>query len=241
MKVLTQKPVEVECSKIKFDESNPNRMRREQLESLKVSLQKYGNLHPVVIDEEYVVADGYHRVRAYLELGMKKVPAIIMHFDNDNERKICRQVMNKLHGEHDPELDIAELNKIIEYDAKQLQELLQIDQSYMDELERLQREQRALVSTETGAHITDSLDGAGLMDADPEQHHRDSYLKGNIKQITIFFNNEEYVRIMPRVQEAFIDLNVSNSTDLFMCLLEFHERWKDRVSELSKRVSPKAV
>lgn len=41
------------------------------------------------------MADGYHRVVAYKELGMKTVPAVIMNFDNDNERRLMRQVMNK--------------------------------------------------------------------------------------------------------------------------------------------------
>lgn len=244
MQVKTKKPIEVEVDKIVFDETNPNRMERAQIESLKLSLQKYGNIHPVILDSEQKIADGYHRVVAYRELGLKKIPAVVMQFDNDDERRLLRQVMNKLHGKHDPELDVAELERLMTYDKKQLDELLQIDYKYLEELIRVDREEKAIIGTLTANKVqygdvggmTDvkrSADDAGTMD-----YHQDSFLKGNIKQIMVYFSNEEYVEIIPRIQAALKHLGFDNNTSLFMYLLEFWEKngmARDRVESRKNR------
>lgn len=226
MEVITQKPIDVECDKIVVDETNPNRMEREQIESLKLSLQKYGNVHPVILDENYKIADGFHRVTAYKELGMSTIPAVIIRFENDDERRLMRQVMNKLHGKHDPGLDIAELERLMQYDKKQLDSLLQIDYEYLQEVARLDREEHAIVGYLTGNAVQDaSVKHSDVKDADTMDYHQDTFLKGNIKQIMVHFTNDEYMNVIPRLQKALDYLKFDNNTALFLFLLEFWEKY----------------
>lgn len=239
LEVITKEPIQVDVASIVIDETNPNVMKQDQIDSLKVSLQKYGNVHPIVLDEATkTVADGYHRVIAYQQLGLPTIPAILVRFDNDNERKLCRQVMNKLHGTHDPDKDIAELQLLMDYDRKQMEELLSIDTSYMQDLERINREQQQnFLSTVTGPKVTTEDAVQQGQDVDPEMYKRDTFLHGNIKQITLFFNNDEFTQIYPRVQNAMLDMNISNQTELFIELLTFYETWRDKVKPQPEPVS----
>lgn len=214
----------VQIEEIKFDQSNPNRMMREQIDSLKLSMQKFGNVQPVILDDNYNVADGQHRIMAYREMEMKEVPAIVLHFDNDNERRQLRQVMNKLHGEHDPALDISELEVLLEYDSETMKNLLSIDQDVLDELIRINKEEQSIVGNLTSMTQTTKDEGDIIEDMDPTHHYADTYLHGNIKQITMYFNNDEYVLLMPRIAQATNQMKVDNNTGLFMGLLDFWEK-----------------
>jgi len=97
----------IEIDKIKVDVSNPNKMNQDQFEALKKTIKKFGYLVPVILDKELRIADGEHRYLAYKEMGMKQIPAYILDI-TDPDRRILRQVMNKLKGEHDYELDLKE-------------------------------------------------------------------------------------------------------------------------------------
>lgn len=224
MDIITREPVYVNVSEIQFDDSNPNKMEREQIEALKTSLLKYGNVQPVILDSDTKqIADGQHRVIAYSELGLEQVPAIIMKFDNDNERRMLRQVMNKLHGKHDPELDIAELEVLMSYDDTALQQLLQVDKDVLEDLIRINREEQAMIGTLTTSVPTVRKEGETLEDAPTLEHHAETYIKGNIKQITLYFNNEEYLAVMPRIEAAMKHFNLQNNTELFIRLLDHWE------------------
>jgi len=98
---------------IKRDLSNPNRMSKEQFEALKRNLSRYGFIVPIITNMDYLLADGDHRDQAAAALGMTEIPVIRLEL-NDVERRILRQALNKLHGEHIPSLDAEEFRKILE-------------------------------------------------------------------------------------------------------------------------------
>ena len=56
----------VKISDLKFDQDNPNRMTLAQLDRLKASIKKCGDIVPVVTDSELLVADGAQRVTAMM-------------------------------------------------------------------------------------------------------------------------------------------------------------------------------
>jgi DNA modification methylase len=103
----------IPVNRIIYDKENPNKLNKSGMRALKQSIKQFGYLVPVIVDEDYIVADGEHRVQAYRELGMREIPVMIIP-KNELNRKLIRQVMNKLKGQHNPDLDAAEYAKILD-------------------------------------------------------------------------------------------------------------------------------
>ena len=116
----------VNLSELKVDGNNPNRMTKEQHERLSTSIQKYGFIVPLITNKDLLIADGEQRLTVEQSLNMKQVPVIRLPVE-DVDRRLLRQVLNKLRGEHEPLLDADEFEKIIamgkEDDLKYLLEL----------------------------------------------------------------------------------------------------------------------
>ena len=103
----------IAVKKITFDETNPNVLTKEQMKSLKLVMEKFGFLAPVILNKDLQVVDGEHRVRVYQELGKKTIPAYVIDVNTIN-KKMLRQLMNKLRGEHDKQKDAEEFKLIFE-------------------------------------------------------------------------------------------------------------------------------
>jgi ABC-type transport system involved in cytochrome c biogenesis ATPase subunit/GNAT superfamily N-acetyltransferase len=98
-------PVEfVSVDAFRIDNENPNRMSRRKLEALRKSIQRYGFVVPIITNKNLLVADGEHRLKAARALGMKQVSVVRLPVD-EVDRRMIRQVMNKLRGEHDLFMD----------------------------------------------------------------------------------------------------------------------------------------
>jgi ParB-like chromosome segregation protein Spo0J len=108
----------VKISDLKFDQDNPNRMARSQLDRLKASIKRWGDIVPVVTNSELLVADGQQRVTAMRMLGMTECSVIRLPV-KDVDRRLLRQVLNKLKGKHNKELDSAEYLRILEQGEKE--------------------------------------------------------------------------------------------------------------------------
>ena len=108
----------VKISDLKFDQDNPNRMSLAQLDRLKASIRRWGDIVPVVTNSELLVADGQQRVTAMKELGMTECSVIRLPV-KDVDRRLLRQVLNKLRGKHNKELDSAEYLRIIDQGEKE--------------------------------------------------------------------------------------------------------------------------
>lgn len=106
----------VKTSSITTDGKNPNKMTKTQLEALKKNIERFGFLVPVVTNKDLVIADGEHRWLAAKELGLEEIPAVIVRVD-EVDRRIIRQVMNKLRGTHDFQMDIAEYQFLLSQDS----------------------------------------------------------------------------------------------------------------------------
>ena len=108
----------VKISDLKFDQDNPNRMSLAQLDRLKASIRRWGDIVPVVTNSELLVADGQQRVTAMKELGMTECSVIRLPV-KDVDRRLLRQVLNKLKGKHNKELDNVEYFRIVEEGEKE--------------------------------------------------------------------------------------------------------------------------
>ena len=103
----------VKLSEVKTDGQNPNKMSKEQLERLKTSIKKWGFIVPIITNKDLLIADGEQRYTAAKALGMTEVSVIRLPVE-DVDRRLLRQVLNKLKGEHQKDLDQAEYDRIIQ-------------------------------------------------------------------------------------------------------------------------------
>lgn len=128
----------VPIDELTTDGFNPNFMSDKKFSALQANIKKYGFIVPIITNNEGLVADGEHRLRAAKALGMKEVAAIQLPI-KDVDRRILRQVLNKVKGEHDFMKDSEEFEKILEdAESKELQELLAIEQQDIEDILALQ-------------------------------------------------------------------------------------------------------
>jgi hypothetical protein len=98
---------------LKSDGNNPNKMSNKQKSELWKSLQKYGWKYPIQADMNGVFADGEQRVTVCIEQGEFFAPVLRGEF-TDTDRRMFRQIANKLKGKHNRELDVEDYMRIIE-------------------------------------------------------------------------------------------------------------------------------
>lgn len=120
----------VDINWLKADGDNPNVMSEIQKNSLKENLKKHGFIVPIICNKEGLIADGQTRWEAAKELGMKQVLALPLDL-KDVDRRMLRQILNKLKGEHLFTKDVAEYEKILqEQGLKDLSKLIGMDEQY---------------------------------------------------------------------------------------------------------------
>ena len=125
-------PEIVDVEQLKVDQCNPNIMSKNQLERLKTSIQQFGFIVPIITNREYLIADGEQRLNAAKQLGFKQVSVIRLDVA-DVDRRLLRQVLNKLRGEHDLIADALEFERIIADDRKEdLKLLLALSDSQLE-------------------------------------------------------------------------------------------------------------
>lgn len=111
-------------------------MTEQQMKGLRQSMKKFGYLTPIIVDKNSnKIVDGAHRATVYKELGLTEIPAIVMDLESDTDRRQLRQVMNKLHGFHDKEMDANELVQI--FQSQKLDELSELIAQPREDLQRM--------------------------------------------------------------------------------------------------------
>lgn len=210
------KPVEIiikPIDDIEPDPTNPNIMTEEKFKALKRGIKKKKQLpYAIIIDQNNIIIDGFHRWKACKELGWPDVPCIVEQCKDEVDRKIWRQIYNKVRGDHDPVKDRADFLAIFE--ANRHNEFVE------------------LLGTQSEAFLKaigqSPHDGSEIQtDADPTKGYLQSYLGGNVKQITLLMKNEEFESIFPKFKQACADFGlVDNHTEAFFKLVEFYENHK---------------
>ena len=190
---------------IKFDDTNPNILTPEQMIALKEIFKKFGFLAPVILNKNLEVIDGEHRVTVYKELKRETIPAYVIDVDTI-DKKILRQLMNKLRGEHDPFKDKEEFKMI--HEAGRLNDFTNL---------------LAVNITDFDKVINPPTDNNENRESEKVEISQENYLSGTIKQMILFFSNEDYEKIMPKFDKHMKELNIDNHTDL---VLEFFKEYE---------------
>ena len=99
------------------DQNNPNRMTLKQQEQVWHSLQKYGWAYPIITNKDGVYADGEQRAEVCKQHGEFFAPVLRLPV-TDVDRRMLRQILNKLKGKHNKELDTAEYVRLLQMGEK---------------------------------------------------------------------------------------------------------------------------
>ena len=127
--------IKIPLTELTFDPENPNELSKEQEEGLKKAFEKFGNVYPILIDQNNFIVHGNHRAKIYAEMGMTEIPAFRREFQDDNERRLCSQTMNKLHGKYETQRDSDQLLALFQNDK--LNELAELIAQPREDLQRL--------------------------------------------------------------------------------------------------------
>jgi hypothetical protein len=100
------------------DENNPNRTTVKQQEQIWKSLQKYGWPYPIITNKDGTYADGEQRAEICKQHGEFFAPVLRLPV-SDVDRRMLRQILNKLKGKHSKELDEAEYIRILQQGEKE--------------------------------------------------------------------------------------------------------------------------
>ena len=100
------------------DENNPNVTTIRQKEQIWASLQKYGWTYPILTNKDGTLLDGEQRTDVCKQHGEYFAPVLRLPV-TDVDRRMLRQILNKLRGKHNKELDSAEYLRIIEQGEKE--------------------------------------------------------------------------------------------------------------------------
>ena len=99
------------------DNQNPNRTSINQQEQIWRSLQKYGWAYPIITNKDGIYADGEQRTEVCKQHNEFYAPVLWLPV-TDVDRRMLRQILNKLKGKHNKDLDSAEYMRIMEQGEK---------------------------------------------------------------------------------------------------------------------------
>lgn len=114
-------------------EWNPRQITTEELEKLKTSLEEFGYIEPIIVnDVNNHVVGGNQRLKALIALGYTEVDCVYVHIEDLNKEKACNVALNKISGDWDEDklrvvLEDIELSpidiKLTGFDELELTEL----------------------------------------------------------------------------------------------------------------------
>lgn len=112
---------------------NPRKWSEEQKEKLKESIQKFGNVDPIIVnshkDRKNIVIGGHFRLEVCKELQMKEVPVVYVSLDLQKEKELNIR-LNKNQGEFDYEL-LAEFDESfleeVGFNSQELDEIFEVE------------------------------------------------------------------------------------------------------------------
>jgi DNA modification methylase len=83
---------------------NPRKISDQALDSLVQSIQRFGFVDPVIVnDRTGILVGGHQRIKAAKKLGLKEVPVVAVNLD-EAEEKALNVALNKISGEWDLDL-----------------------------------------------------------------------------------------------------------------------------------------
>lgn len=95
----------VDVNKLDANSYNPNVVLNAEMELLKLSILKNGWIQPILVNQDYIIIDGFHRASLAMssesvnELTNGKVPCVVMNL-SEPERMMLTIRINRAKGNH---------------------------------------------------------------------------------------------------------------------------------------------
>ena len=81
---------------------NPRQITKEELEKLETSLNEFGYIEPIIVnDVNNHIVGGNQRCKALKQLGYSEVDVVYVHIEDINKEKACNIALNKISGDWD--------------------------------------------------------------------------------------------------------------------------------------------
>ena len=191
----------VSIKKVHLSPTNPRVIKDHKFRKLVQSIKEFPQMlemRPIVVDEEMVVLGGNMRLRACLEAGLMEVPIIRATELTEQQKKEFVIKDNSSFGEWDWDL-LAN-----EWDIQDLDQWgLDIPASYFDD------------------------DKEPEFDKDVLDEALDSYINSKVKQITLYFDNQQYEYVLGKLEAISQTEQLESNTDVIIALLEKYESFSN--------------
>jgi hypothetical protein len=191
------KTEKVAIGKVHLAPHNPRVIKNDKFRKLVSSIKEFPEMlkvRPIVVDEENMVLGGNMRLRACLEAGLKEVYIIKASEFTEEQKQEFIIKDNSSFGEWDWDL-LAN-----QWDINDLSDWgINIPASYFDE------------------------DVEPEFDMDELDKDLDTYINSKVKQITMYFDNQQYEYTLAKLQEIMEERELESNTDVIIALLEEYE------------------
>lgn len=177
--------------------TNPRIIKDDKFKKLVKSIQEFPQmleLRPIVVDSNMVVLGGNMRLKACIAAGLKEVPIIVADQLTDAQKGEFIIKDNVGFGEWDWDL-LAN-----EWEVKDLFNWgVDIPSAYFDD------------------------DKEPEFDKDMLDEALDSYINSKVKQITLYFDNEQYEYTLNKLEQIAKKEALESNTDVIILILEKYE------------------
>ena len=191
------KTEKVAIGKVHLAPHNPRVIKNDKFRKLVNSIKEFPEMlkvRPIVVDEENMVLGGNMRLRACLEAGLKEVYIIKASEFTEEQKQEFIIKDNSSFGEWDWDL-LAN-----QWDINDLSDWgINIPASYFDD------------------------DVEPEFDMDELDKDLDTYINSKVKQITMYFDNQQYEYALAKLQEIMEERELESNTDVIIALLEEYE------------------
>ena len=187
----------VPISQVIPNPTNPRIIKDDKFKKLVKSIEEFPQmleLRPIVVDSNMVVLGGNMRLKACIASGLKEVPIIVADQLTDEQKGEFIIKDNVGFGEWDWDL-LAN-----EWEVKDLFNWgVDIPSAYFDD------------------------DKEPEFDKDMLDEALDGYINSKVKQITLYFDNQQYEYVLNKLEQIAKEEGVESNTEVIISLLEKYE------------------
>ena len=191
------KTEKIKISKIKRNPNNPRLIKDNKFHKLVKSIKEFPemlDIRPIVVNEEMVVLGGNMRLKACQEAGLKEIPVIKASELSENQQREFIVKDNVGFGEWDWDV-LAN-----EWEVQDLSDWgLDIP----------------------GAYFDDAVEPE--FDKDELDKNLDTYINNKVKQITLYFDSDQYEYALQKLEAIGESENIDSNTDVVLFLLETYK------------------
>lgn len=194
-------PVLKPISELKNWEDNPRTWTKEDFARLKGQIQKLGVYKTLLINQDNIVLGGNMRLMALAELGVEQAYCVVVDASTPELMLEYALSDNDQVGVTD-DMKLAELFHLHPIETK----LYKIQSNVLRPLES--------VINPPDPAVDPSIDQSGMDES------LDTYLAGNIKQIVLYYDNEQYASVVAWLEAIGKDLGLEDNTSIVTKLIK---------------------